>query len=161
MSFAEWLVAFRKVHAEAKRGALAGPELAEYQEARNELARALLAAQHVALEPGMQPRRGLRAARALQADLGFFDGNLRVATRTVSSGGFAAMLAKGQRVGEEVKVTLRVPGGEPLQADARVVESKQQAGAAHVSFRFLALGEADMERLEMLVFDAVLEQLGV
>lgn len=160
MSFAEWLVEFRRVHAEAKRGALSGPSLAEYLEARNELARALLAAQHVALEPGMQPRRSLRAARALQADIAFFDGTVRVATRTLSSGGFAAVLAKPQKVGEEVKVTLRVPGGEVLQAEARVVESKQQAGNAHVSFQLVGLSEKDVERLEVLVFDAVLEQLG-
>ncbi len=161
MSFAEWLVEFRSVHADAKRGALSGPALAEYLEARNELARALLAAQHVALEPGMQPRRSLRAARALQADLAFFDGNVRTVTRTISPGGFAAMLARPQRVGEEVKVTLRVPGGEPLQGEARVVESKPAAGSAHVSFRFVGLAEADVERLETVVFDAVLEQLGV
>lgn len=161
MSFAAWLAEFRKVHAEAKRGALAGAALTDYQEARNELARALLAAQHVALEPGMQPRRSLRAARALQADIAFFDGSVRVATRTISPGGFAAVLAKPQKTGEEVTVTLRLPGGEPIQCDASVVESKPQAGNAHVSFRWVGLSEADADRLEMAVFDAVLEQLGV
>lgn len=159
MSFAEWLKLFRKLHEEAKRGQLQGSSLAEYLEARNELARALLAAQHVALEPGLQPRQHLRAARAMQADLTFFDGTLRVVSRSFSSGGFAAALPKAQRPGEEVKVSLRLPGGEVLQAEARVVESKAQAGNAHVSFKFVGLPAADAERLEMLVFDAVLEQL--
>ena len=159
MSFADWLRVFRSIHAEARRGALSGDALREYREARDELARALLAAQRVALEPGVPPRRTLRAARALQADLAFFDGTLRIATRSISSGGFAAVLAKPQKVGEEVKVTLRLPGEEPLQCAARVVEAKAQAGSALVSFRFVGLAEEDAERLETLVFDGVLEQL--
>jgi hypothetical protein len=160
MSLTDWLQEFRRVHLEAKRGALAGESLQAYREARNELARALLAAQHVTLEPGQQPRRSLRAARAIQADLAFFDGTLRVATRTISSGGFAAVLAKGPKVNEEVQVILRLPGGEPLQSLARVIESKQQAGNAQVSFVWVGMSEPDAERLEMLVFDTVLEQLG-
>jgi hypothetical protein len=159
VSFEDWLKLFRKLHEDAKRGALKGVSLDEYLEARNELARALLAAQHVALEPGLQPRQSLRAARALQADLAFFDGTVRVATRTLSAGGFAAVLPGPQRPGEEVKVTLRLSGGEPLQCEARVVESKPQAGNAHVSFKWVGLSAADAERVEMLVFDAVLEQL--
>lgn len=159
MSFEEWLKAFRKLHDEARRGQLVGPALEEYHAARNELARALLAAQHVAIEPGMQPRQSLRAARAVQADLEFFDGTVRVVTRSLSTGGFAAMMAKPQRIGEEVKLTLRLPGGEPLQCQARVVDSKPQGGNAHVSFKWTGLGPAETERVEMLVFDAVLDQL--
>lgn len=159
MSFAEWLKLFKTIHAQAKAGQLSGAALAEYHEARNELARALLAAQHVALEPGMQPRRHLRAARAVQTDLTFFDGSLRVVTRSLSPGGFAAVLPKPQKPGEEVRVALRLPGGEVMQAEARVVESKPQAGNAHVSFQFVRLPDAETEKLEMLVFDAVLEQL--
>ncbi len=159
MSFADWLRVFRSVHAEARRGALSPEALREYREARNELARALLAAQHVALEPGVQPRRTLRAARALQADLAFFDGTLRIATRSISSGGFAAMLAKAPKLGEEVRVTLRLPGEAPLQCDARVVETKAQAGSALVSFQWAGIQDEDAERLESVVFDAVLEQL--
>ena len=159
MSFADWLRVFRSVHGEARKGTLSGDALREYREARNELARALLAAQRVALEPGVQPRRTLRAARALQADVAFFDGTLRTATRSISSGGFSAVLAKAPKVGDEVKVTLRLPGGAPLQCDARVVEAKAQAGSALVSFRWVGIQDEDAERLEDVVFDAVLEQL--
>jgi hypothetical protein len=159
MSFADWLRVFRSVHGEARRGALSAQSLAEYREARNELARALLAAQRVALEPGVQPRRTLRAARALQADLDFFDGTLRIATRTISSGGFSAVLAKPPKSGEEVKVTLRLPGEASLQCSAQVIDTKAQAGSVLVSFRWVGIPEADAERIETLVFDSVLEQL--
>jgi hypothetical protein len=159
MDLREWLKQFRALHQEAKRGSLDAQALADYHAARDELARALLAAQHVALEPGQRPRRMLRAYCALQADLEFFDGTLRVTTRQVSSGGFSALLARPPRLDEEVKVALRVPGGEPLKGSARVVESKPQAGAAPVSFRWVGLTDAETERLEVFVFDAVLDQM--
>ena len=81
-----------------------------YQAARDELARALLAAQHVAIDSQRRPRRQLRAFRALQVDVAFFDGTLRATTRQLSSGGFSALLAHAPKVGEDVRVTLRLPG---------------------------------------------------
>src|SRR5512142_175519 len=159
MDLSEWLQEFRKLHDEAKRGTLSRQDLLQYQAARNELARALLAAQHIALEPGLQPRRTLRAASAIQADVAFFDGTVRTTTRTVSSGGFGALLARPPKLGEEVRVALRLPGGEALQIQAQVVEVKPQPGNAHVSFKWVGLGEAEAERLELFVFDVVLDQL--
>ena len=41
-----------------------------------------------------------------------------------------------------------------------MVEVKPQAGNAQVWFRWVGLSEAETERLEVFVFDAVLEQLG-
>jgi hypothetical protein len=159
MGLADWLKGFRELHAQARRQALSGRDLTAYQGARDELARALLAAQHVALQPGQRPRRTLRIARALQADLDFHDGHARALTLEVGSGGFAALLARPPKVNDELKVTLRVPGGEPLQADARVVEVKVLPGNARACFQFVALSEGEAERLELFVFDAVLEQL--
>jgi hypothetical protein len=161
MPLREWLRLFRDHHVLAKRGALTGAALSEYHDARDELARALLAAQRVALTPGQAPRRSLRAARALQADLEFFDGTLRVTTQSISSGGFAALVARAPKVEERIKVTLRIPGGESLAASAEVVEVTPQPGRVQASFRWLGLEPNDVERLEMLVFDAVLEQLTV
>jgi PilZ domain-containing protein len=69
------------------------------------------------------------------------------------------LMAKPPKVGEELTAVLRVPGGEPLRAAARVVDVKQQVGNARASFQLVGLEEADAERLELLVFDAVLAQL--
>ena len=159
MPLSDWLKEFRAVHAEAKRGGLDARRLGEYHAARDELARALLSAQQVALEPGQKPRRALRVSHALPAEIAFVDRTVKVATRSVSSGGFAALLAQPPKTGEEVKVTLRMPGGEVMQAAARVVEVKSQTGSAHASFAWLALTEAEVERVETFVFDVVLEQL--
>lgn len=159
MRIAEWLKGFRDLHEKAKRGALGSREMADYQEARNELARALLSAQHVSLQPGQKPRHALRVARALQVNLEFFDGPVRGITRQVSPGGFSVLLARPPKVDEEVAVSVRVPGGEPLSAQARVVEVKPLPGNAQVSFQFVGLGPDALERLETFVFDAVLEQI--
>jgi len=97
-------------------------------------------------------------ARALQVDIAFHDGTVRAMTLQVSPGGFGALVARPPRVDDELKVVLRIPGGESLQANARAVEVKQQAGNALVSFQFVGLDESEVERMEMFVFDAVLEQ---
>ncbi|GEJ57163.1 PilZ domain-containing protein [Anaeromyxobacter diazotrophicus] len=160
MSFADWLREFRALHEKSKQGALRAGELAAYRAGRDELARAFLAAQRMALPAGVLPRHALRVPRALQVDLEFMDGTVRAMTVDVSAGGFGALLAKPPRVGEELKVSLRVPGGgEPLKAEARVVDVKSQVGTARASFQLGRLEEADAERLETLVFDAVLERL--
>ena len=159
MGLADWLRSFRELHEKAKRGGLHGHDLALYQGGREELARALLAAQRIALLPGQKPRRALRVARALQADLEFADGNVRALTLDLSSHGFSVLVERPPRVGEQVRVALRIPGGEPLCAAARVQEVRLQAGNARVSFEMTDLSEAALERLELFVFDAVLTQL--
>jgi hypothetical protein len=159
MGFADWLREFRALHEKAKQGKLGAADLAVYRVGRDELARALLAAQRMTLPAGVRPRQGLRVPRALQADLQFPDGDVRAMTVDVSAGGFAALMAKPPKVGEELKVSLRIPGGEPLRAEARVIEVRPQVGNARASFQLVGMEEADAERLELLVFDAVLAQL--
>ena len=93
--------------------------------------------------------------------MGFFDGSVRSITRHVSAGGFSVLMARALSVGDEVRIVLRIPGGEPLSTSARAIEVKQQPGNVHVSFEFSKLEAADVERLEVFVFDALLEQLKV
>jgi len=159
MRLAEWLNSFRETHDKLKRGVLAGRDLTAYRAARDELARALLAAQHLTIQAGQQPRRALRVARALQADLAFKDGTVRAMTQDISAGGFAALLARPPQLEEEVSVTLRIPGLEPVRAGARVNEVKTLAGHARVGFVFQNLDEEIVERIETFVFDAVLAEL--
>lgn len=154
-----WLEDFRRLHEQARRGGLTGTARHAYREARDELASALLRAQHVEIDPRAAPRRWLSVARMLQADLGFFDGTLRVGTRSISCRGFAVVLVRAPRRDEAVRVTLRLPGGDSLQGVARVLDSTPQLGNVLVSFEWAQLSREDAERLELLVFDTVLEQL--
>ena len=76
-SLTEWLLTFRQLHEKARRGQLRDAELARYRAGRDELARALLAAQRLQLKPGETPRQALRVARALQLDLDLPTARLR------------------------------------------------------------------------------------
>jgi hypothetical protein len=160
MQLAQWIVQFRALHDKDKRDALSAEERSIYTAAREELARALLAAQRVQTLPGQSFRQALRVSRALQATLEVGGEILRAMTVDVSSGGFGALLAVAPPAGEKLKFTLRLPGGsDPLAGTVRVVGVVPRPGNARVAFSFDALADADRARLETLVFDTVLDQL--
>ena len=159
MSLAEWLAAFRQLHERARRGQLSPRDQALYRAGRDELARAMLAAQHLTLRPGEIARRALRVARALQIDLDFATWRERAVTLDVSAGGFSCLLSRAPQIGDEAKFSMRMPAAEPLAGAARVNDVKPHAGNVRVSFAFLALDEAQRERVELFVFDAVLAAL--
>lgn len=58
-----------------------------------------------------------------------------------------------------MEVTLRIPGPQPLHAGARAVSVQEYLGNANTSFQFVGLDAAEVERMELFVFDALLEQL--
>jgi hypothetical protein len=155
----EWLLAFRQMHEKARRGELKGREVETYRSGRDELARALLAAQRLSLRPGELPRRALRVARALQVDLDLFTSHERAVTIDISTGGFSCLLAKAPPFGDEVGFSLRLPASEALVGRARVQDVKVLPGNVRVSFSFVNQGEEDKERVETFVFDTVLAQL--
>jgi hypothetical protein len=159
MSLGEWLSQFRQLHENARRKALAPDELDTYRKGRDELARALLAAQRLTLKPGETPRRVLRVARALQVDLDMLTSRQRAITIDLSTGGFSCLLAKAPPLSEEVNISLRLPGSDPIACKARIAEAKPQAGNVRLSFVFTGLAEDEKERLELVVFDTVLTQL--
>jgi hypothetical protein len=159
MGLAEWLASFRNLHEGHKKGTLSREEEATYLGGREELARAVLAAQRLTAPVGETKRRALRAACALQADMDLERGSERVMTLEIGAGGFGAIFAKAPPVGEEVSFSLRVPGGDPLSGRARIVDVKVLPGNARASFAFTRLDDAERERLETLVFDTVLAHL--
>jgi hypothetical protein len=158
-SFGAWLKTFRALHARARAGALPDGELAGCRAQRDELAKALLAAQQIMLKGGESPRRQLRAARAVQLVLDLPQEKVRALTLDVSAGGFGALLPKPLTPGDQLRCTLRLPGQEPVAGVVRVVDVKVQPGNARAAFAWVNLPAADAERLEMLVFDTVLDQL--
>jgi hypothetical protein len=160
-SLAEWLLDFRALHDRARKGQLRDAELARYRNGRDELARALLSAQRLSLKPGETPRRALRVARALQADLDLATSRVRAMTIDISTGGFSCLLTRAPPLGDEVGFTLRLPGAEALSGKVRVQDVKAREGNVRVAFMFVALSEADLERMELFVFDTVLSQLSI
>lgn len=159
MGFGEWLGAFRALHQRAKEGKLDAEELAAYRQGRDELARALLAAQQVMLRTGEVPRRQMRAARALQVDLEMGKQKVKGMTQDVSAGGFGMLLATPPQPGDQLRCSLRLPGQDPVAGVARVADVKVLPGNARASFAWVNLPTADADRLETFVFDSVLQQL--
>lgn len=156
---ADWLLRFRDLHERARRGQLRDAELQLYRSGRDELARALLAAQRLTVKPGETPRQALRVARALQLDLELATGRQRAITLDLSTGGFATLLAKAPPLGEDCGYSMRIPAAEPLVGRARVSDAKPLTGNVRVAFQFVALSADDRERLELFIFDTVLAQL--
>lgn len=160
-SLALWLADFRALHEKARKGQLREGEAARYRAGRDELAKALLAAQRLQLKPGETPRRALRVARAIQVDLDLPTSRLRALTLDVSTGGFSCLLARAPPLGDELGFTLRLPGAEALSGKARVQDVRPREGNIRVSFMFTSLSEAERERMELFVFDTVLAQIAI
>jgi hypothetical protein len=160
MDLSQWLDQFRALHEKARGGKLSAREQEEYQGGRDELARALVAAQRLTLKPGQTPRQALRVARALQVELESPVRKDRLTTFDLSMGGFSAPLARAPAPDEELTATLRLPGLEPITVGVTVAGLKPQAGNTRASFAFATLGTAARERLELAIFDMVLSQLG-
>ncbi len=160
-SFARWLLDFKLLHEKARRGQLKDGDAALYRNGRDELARALLSAQRVQVRPGETPRRALRVARALQADLDLPTARLRAVTIDLSTGGFACLLSRAPPLGDELGFTLRLPSAEAISGKARVQDVKPREGSVRVSLVFTKLSEADRERMELFVFDTVLAQITI
>ncbi len=159
MSLAEWLTTFRDMHERGRRGQLNPREAAVYKAGRDELARALLAAQRLTVKPGETPRQALRVSRALQIELDMPTAHQRAVTIDVSTGGFSTLLSRAPSLGEEVRYSLRMPASDPLTGQCRVTDVKAQTGNVRVSFQFVGITPEERERIEVFVFDTVLAQL--
>jgi hypothetical protein len=148
-----WIAGFRALHDRARKGELANEERRQYLGLREELAKAMCSAQRLQSLPGQTPRQTMRVARALQVDLELPEGRLRVITMNISIGGFAALLPREIEKGSApIGFSMRLPGTpDPLLGRMRVADVQKKAGSALISFAF-------NERLEMALFDTVLQQ---
>ncbi len=159
MSLSDWLRVFRTLHENAKKGGLTGEDADAYRAGCDELARALMAAQKLPVKPGEAPRHALRVARAVQVDLETPVSKVRTMTVDLGVSGFSAILAKAPPAGEELSLTMKLPGREPLSTTVVPAEVRQQTGSVRVAFAFKKLPDADRAALELLVIDTALSQL--
>lgn len=160
MNASAWIGEFRALHEKARKKDLKDSDKKLYLEAREQLARALTAAQGLTLKPGESARQTFRVAQAMQIELGFASGSVRAMTLDISRGGFSTLLAQPPDAKELVGFTLKMPGGvDPILGRAKLASSKRQPGNFRVSFTFEAMSEADQERLEMVLFDAALARI--
>ncbi len=160
MSVNLWVEQFRALHTRARKGGLSDEERKHYLVAREQFARAMTAAQGLALLPGQSARRAFRIAQSLQVDLVLSTGPLRAMTVDLSVGGFSVLMHKPPEESDQPTFTLRLPGNlEPLAGKARVVSVQRKIGTHRVSFALLGLSEKDQERLESAMFDLALDRI--
>ena len=160
MNLQAWLSEFCKLHERAYRGSLPKEERDEYLAARNELARALLKAQHIALQPGQTPRRSLRAALALPLTLQLPGGKLSTVTQDISAGGFSTILSVAPVAGLTIPFSLRLSRGTPaIEGQARLVGVEGAGSSMRAGFAYQDLPADEVERIELSVFDSVVAQL--
>jgi hypothetical protein len=159
MDLSAWISTFTKLHEKARKRELDEEDLKTYHAGREELARAIVAAQRLTVKEGETQRQALRVARAVQIDLDLSTGRVRALTLDISQGGFSTLIEKPPTPTEAVGFTLRVPGAsEPMLGRCKLVEATKRLGNARCSFAFQNLTPQDIEKIEMMLFDSVIEQ---
>jgi hypothetical protein len=159
MELKKWIDEFSRLHARARKGDLSAAEKVTYHDRREELTRALITAQRLTVLPGQTPRQALRVTRALQIELDLPGGRVRVMTQNISIGGFGALMGQIPKESGAIGFTLKATGvKEPIAGMCRVREVQARKGSQFVSFVFEDLPEVARDHLEMIIFDAVMEQ---
>jgi hypothetical protein len=161
MSLVQWLTEFTGLHEQARKGELSKPDQVRYLAARDDLARALLKAQRVALQPSETPRTRLRAALAFSITLQLPGGAIPTITRDICSGGFSVKLSNVPSPGTVVPFSLRLSAKDVVEGNARLVSWVAVDEGRRASFSFDELAGEVAERIEMIVFDAIVKQLKV
>lgn len=144
---------FRVTHEQAKQKKLNDADYQKYLEMREELARSLVAAQSLTVPEGQSSRRYFRVAQMLKVEI---SNTYQSLTRQVSRSGFSCTLASQLKVGEVVTFSLMLGReGEPVTGKAKVVSAVKQGGW-NTSFAIDTVSDANAERIESALFDAVL-----
>lgn len=153
MDPSEWMSRFRITHEKAKSKQLNEEQHTAYLAMREELARSLVASQSLTVPEGQNSRKHFRVAQLFKIEI---MNTYQAMTKHVSRSGFSASVAAQLPVGKEVTFSL-VMGrdAEPITGQAKVVSAVKQ-GAWLTSFSIEAISEANGERLESALFDAVL-----
>lgn len=155
MDPSQWMAGFRVTHEKAKAKQLTEDEHKKYLLMREELARSLIQAQALSVPEGQNSRKYFRVAQMYKIEI---SKTWQTMTKQVSRSGFSASLSSQLKVGQEVDFELTLAReGEPVTGKAKVVSAVKQGGW-NTSFSIEYMSEANAERLESALFDAVLSR---
>jgi hypothetical protein len=152
----------RDLHEKRKLDVLDVDERATYEALREAFAAAFVRANRVSLRPGQTSRQAVRAQCAFQVELAALGRVHKTITLDLSGHGFAALVGIQLDVGTECAFVLRIRP-ELIRGTGRVVSCARYGSgnsSYRVSFAFNPLGASDVERVELVVFDAALASLG-
>jgi len=159
-SLVDWVVAFRALHDDARKGRLDSRGMARYEQERESLAKALLIAQRLSVKPGQTARQTLRVVRVLPVELTLGTRREQAKTLDLGLGGFAVLLEKPQRALERIEFALSLgSAGAPVRGRARVVSVQRKGRPYRIAFAFEELSTVDVERLGFEIFDAALARI--
>lgn len=159
MDLLAFISAFADLHEKSKKKALEGDELKTYRTGKDELARAMIAAQQIQLKPGQTPLEAMRVPRVLQVDLDFSWGRERVATLDIGRSGFATFIEKQPPHAEAVGYTLKIPERiDPMIGRCTVADVQPYHGHLRTTFVFQDPNPQDLDKMERLLFDSLIEQ---
>jgi hypothetical protein len=153
----KWIASFRALHQRVGRGEAGEEELRRHKAMREELAASLVASQGQEVPPGGQARKHFRVPQVFPVEV---NNVYRVVTKDISRSGFSAMINATLEVGQDVAYSLTLArGAPPITGRARVAAVTKLVGTSRIGFAIDSINEADGERLEMALFDAVLARL--
>jgi hypothetical protein len=151
----------RDLHEKRKHDMLDVNERAAYEALREAFAAAFVRANRVSIRPGQTARQAVRAQCAMQVELAALGRLHKTITLDLSGHGFAALVGVQLEVGAPCAFSLRIRP-ELIRGTGRVVACARYGSgnsSFRVSFAFDPLPASDIERVEMVVFDAALGSL--
>lgn len=160
MGIAGDIAELRRLHERAQAGLLEADAAAEYDRARDELARVIITAQNLTVSFGEKPRRALRVAKAVSVQLELPEGMARALTVDLSANGFAVLLARELVARTPVAFRMQLPGHREIRGVAGAVVKVRERLSTRVGFEFVELDEAGRGLLEAAVFNEVLVRFG-
>jgi hypothetical protein len=154
MDPSEWIARFRITHDRFKANILNEEQKKDYFGMREELARSLVAAQQLQTPEGSPARKVFRVAQVYKVEI---NKTYQGMTKMISPSGFSVALATEIRTGTKVQFAIALMRDtEPVTGEAKVVSAAKQGALWQLSFAIEHIGEANAERLEVALFDAVL-----
>jgi hypothetical protein len=145
------------LHLLPKSVALSPRERADYDQAKEFLARAICGAQKTPVPPGLLARTAFRVATLWKVEITALGAVHQSTTMDVSVAGFTALLSVPASNGTEASCRLALKDG--LVTGRAIVSGSQRTSTSssqRVSFDFTQMGTSDALRLENALFDVVL-----
>ncbi len=153
----QWLSGFREQHEKMRAGRLSEGETRRYLSMREELARSLASSQGLTVPEGQNARKFFRVAQVYTVEINNLYKGL---TKDISRSGFSTIVPTSMKEGDPLAFSFVLKRGEdPVTGRGKVITALKQQGNTRISCSIDTISDANAERLEMALFDAVLSRI--
>jgi hypothetical protein len=124
---------------------------------REELARSLVSSQGLTISEGQNARKVFSVAQVYSVEINNLYKGL---TKDISRSGFTTTIPSSMKEGAPIAFSFTLKRGEDaVTGQGKVVTALKQQSNTRISCSIDTISEANAERLEMALFDAVLSRL--